>query len=80
MAVCRLKKTVEPRNPKCGSSVWSIQLGIQSLKPAVNGGGMDIQRRTDHFAAMASGFMSKQLEFGVREVRSEQQFLSHGLL
>jgi hypothetical protein len=29
---------------------------------------------------VTSGLMSKQFEFGVREVRPEQQFLSHGLL
>ena len=75
-----LNETVKPRNPQCGSSVRRIQLGIQSLEPAVDGCGFDMQRRTDHFAAVAGGFMSKQFEFGIREFGPEQHFFSQGLL
>lgn len=74
------EEAIEPGNSQCSSPVWRIQLGVQTLKSAIDGCSFHLQRSTDHFAAVTSGLMSKQFEFGVREVRPEQQFLSHGLL
>lgn len=73
-----LKQAVKAGDAYGSASVRRPQLCIDALEPAVDGFGLKIHGRTDHFAAVPCGLTAQEVQVGSCEARAPEQFLAHG--